>query len=64
MKALLLRKGKLHLEDMPRPVRTKGEALMKVLKAGICNADIEMAKGYVNLEGILGHEARGDEDID
>ncbi len=59
MKALLLKKGKLRLEDMPMPIPSKGEAMIKVVKAGICNTDIEMLKGYMAFEGVLGHEFVG-----
>lgn len=44
--------------DAPVPVRD-GEALVQVLCAGICNTDIEIAKGYTDFTGILGHEFVG-----
>lgn len=36
-----------------------GEALIRVLLAGICNTDIELYKGYMDFEGVPGHEFVG-----
>ena len=59
MKALVFDNGELSLKQVPDPVSTPGEALVKVLKAGICNTDLEIAKGYMQFSGILGHEFVG-----
>ena len=32
---------------------------MRVHRAGICNTDIEIARGYANFRGTLGHEFVG-----
>jgi len=45
--------------DLPLPVRHPEEALIKVLMAGICQTDIEITKGYMNFQGIPGHEFVG-----
>ena len=58
MKALQFR-NKLSLINLPKPSRADDESLVKILKAGICNTDIEILKGYMNFEGILGHEFVG-----
>jgi threonine dehydrogenase-like Zn-dependent dehydrogenase len=42
---------------MPTPA--PGEALVQVCRAGICNTDIEIIKGYMNYRGVLGHEFVG-----
>jgi alcohol dehydrogenase len=42
---------------MPTPA--PGEALVQVRRAGICNTDIEITKGYMNYRGVLGHEFVG-----
>jgi threonine dehydrogenase-like Zn-dependent dehydrogenase len=42
---------------MPRPA--EGEALIRVLTAGICNTDIELVRGYMGFKGVLGHEFVG-----
>jgi len=59
MKALYY-DGELKLStNEPKPIPPKGEALIKVLMAGICNTDIEITKGYKGFQGILGHEFVG-----
>jgi alcohol dehydrogenase len=48
---------KLRLEKRyPEPDRPAAEALLKVRTAGICATDLELARGYMNFEGVLGHE--------
>jgi len=42
-----------------KPVPQKGEALIRVTLAGICNTDYEITKGYMGYVGILGHEFVG-----
>lgn len=46
-------------EIYPTPERGSGEVLVQVLAAGICRTDLEIAKGYMDFEGILGHEFVG-----
>ncbi len=58
MRALVL-DGGVEVRDVPMPVRAPGEALIRVLTAGICNTDIELKRGYMNYTGILGHEFVG-----
>lgn len=45
--------------DVPVPVPPAGEALVRVLRAGICNTDIELTRGYYPFTGIPGHEFVG-----
>src|SRR5574344_2856448 len=45
--------------DYAKPVPKKGEALVRVTMAGICNTDYEITKGYMGYVGILGHEVVG-----
>lgn len=45
--------------DYKKPVPQKGEALIKVTLAGICNTDFEITKGYMGYKGVLGHEFIG-----
>ncbi len=45
--------------DVPIPTPSNGEALVRVLRAGICNTDIELVRGYYPYDGILGHEFVG-----
>ena len=46
-------------KNYEKPVPKKGEALIKVTLAGICNTDFEITKGYMGYNGILGHEFIG-----
>ncbi|HSM16923.1 MAG TPA: alcohol dehydrogenase catalytic domain-containing protein [Gemmatimonadales bacterium] len=60
MRALWLEKDKLTLrDDVLRPDPPGGEALIRVLRAGICNTDLELVRGYYPYTGILGHEFVG-----
>ena len=36
-----------------------GEALVRVVRAGICNTDIELTRGYYPFTGVPGHEFVG-----
>lgn len=55
-----LPEGRPRLIDVPDPALEPGEALVKVRMAGICRTDQELAKGYMNFEGIPGHEFVGE----
>ncbi len=46
-------------KNYEKPVPKKGEALVKVKLAGICNTDYEITKGYMGYKGVLGHEFVG-----
>jgi threonine dehydrogenase-like Zn-dependent dehydrogenase len=46
-------------EDYPLPPLGPGESLVRVLKAGICNTDLELMRGYMGFTGVLGHEFVG-----
>ena len=46
-------------KDYPMPERKAGEALVRVLAAGICRTDLEIVKGYMDFTGIPGHEFVG-----
>ena len=59
MRALVFDGKKLALQDVPRPRRRRGEALVRVTTAGICNTDLEIVKGYMGFTGVLGHEFVG-----
>jgi threonine dehydrogenase-like Zn-dependent dehydrogenase len=60
MQALLVRDGRVSYErDFPKAEPGPGQALIRLLRAGICSTDIEIVKGYAAFEGILGHEFVG-----
>jgi threonine dehydrogenase-like Zn-dependent dehydrogenase len=59
MRALVIDNG-LRLENnYPTPTPPPGEALIRVLQAGVCNTDLELVKGYMNFTGVPGHEFVG-----
>jgi threonine dehydrogenase-like Zn-dependent dehydrogenase len=47
-------------DDLPMPSVREGEALVRVLLAGICNTDIELTRGYYPYAGVPGHEFVGE----
>ena len=59
MYALLLDKELQIVENYPTPEPPPGEALIRVSLAGICNTDLELAKGYMQFRGVPGHEFVG-----
>jgi threonine dehydrogenase-like Zn-dependent dehydrogenase len=58
MKALRVDKKRLSVRDVEKPKRGN-EALVRVLLSGICNTDIEIARGYAGFKGTIGHEFVG-----
>lgn len=63
MKALVIGPSGLALDpEHPQPQPAEGEALVKVRLAGICNTDIEIARGYMAFQGVPGHEFVGEVD--
>ena len=62
MKALVYKKrsGVRFVEDYPTPKPARGEALIRVRLAGVCDTDIEITRGYMDYEGVLGHEFVGE----
>ena len=59
MRAIIIDNGIRLDHDYPTPAPPSGEALVRVLKAGICNTDLELARGYLNFAGVPGHEFVG-----
>jgi threonine dehydrogenase-like Zn-dependent dehydrogenase len=45
--------------SIPKPKAEPGFALIKVLRAGVCNTDLEILQGYMGFHGVLGHEFVG-----
>jgi threonine dehydrogenase-like Zn-dependent dehydrogenase len=58
MKALRVEKKKLAVREIDKPERGE-EALVRVLLSGICNTDLEIARGYARFKGTIGHEFVG-----
>ena len=59
MKALIY-DGSLHLQEVSKPLPGNDEVLIRVLYSSICNTDLEITKGYMGFNGILGHEFVGE----
>jgi threonine dehydrogenase-like Zn-dependent dehydrogenase len=49
---------KVALEDIPIPL-AEGEVIVRVTMSGICNTDLEIARGYAGFHGTIGHEFVG-----
>ncbi|MEZ6124369.1 MAG: alcohol dehydrogenase catalytic domain-containing protein [Planctomycetaceae bacterium] len=47
--------------DVPTPAAdlNDGQVMIRVLKAGICETDLQLCKGYMGFRGVLGHEFVG-----
>lgn len=58
MRALRFVDNQLGVVDVDVPRRV-GEARVRVTLAGICNTDLEIARGYAGFQGTLGHEFVG-----
>jgi threonine dehydrogenase-like Zn-dependent dehydrogenase len=58
MLALQVDKKRLSLRQVQRPDRDD-EAVVRVLLSGICNTDLEIARGYAGFKGTIGHEFVG-----
>jgi len=58
MKALRVEKKRIAIRDVDKPV-AGDEAVVRVLLSGICNTDLEIAKGYAGFQGTIGHEFVG-----
>lgn len=46
-------------DDHPQPTLAAGEVLVRVLRAGICETDLQLIRGYMGFRGVLGHEFVG-----
>jgi threonine dehydrogenase-like Zn-dependent dehydrogenase len=59
VKAIWLEDGGLQVRDVAAPDPPAGEARVRVQRAGICNTDLELVRGYYPFTGVLGHEFVG-----
>jgi threonine dehydrogenase-like Zn-dependent dehydrogenase len=59
MRALVFERELRLEEDYPVPIPGPGEALIRVRLAGVCNTDLELIKGYMQFQGVPGHEFVG-----
>src|SRR5690242_12581896 len=58
MLALRVNKKQLSVKEVDKPERAD-EAVVRVLLSGICNTDLEIARGYAGFNGTIGHEFVG-----
>jgi len=58
MLALRVDKKRLAVRDVEKP-NNPDESLVRVLLSGICNTDLEIARGYAGFKGTIGHEFVG-----
>src|ERR1044072_8659174 len=58
MLALQVHKKHLSIKEVEEPAKAD-EALVRVVLSGICNTDLEIARGYAGFNGTIGHEFVG-----
>ncbi|MFN3330359.1 MAG: MDR/zinc-dependent alcohol dehydrogenase-like family protein [Pyrinomonadaceae bacterium] len=58
MKAIRFVGKRLSLEEIDIP-KNESETLVRVVRSGICNTDLEIIRGYADFEGTIGHEFVG-----
>ena len=59
MKSVFLSGGTVTVRPVRTPRRAEGHALIRMLRAGICNTDLELQRGYYGFSGTPGHEFVG-----
>ena len=60
MRALVLNDDGVDVQlGRAEPVPAAGEVLVRVLRAGICETDLQLIRGYKGFRGVLGHEFVG-----
>jgi threonine dehydrogenase-like Zn-dependent dehydrogenase len=60
MTSVHLEKGRVEIQNAPRPERPQGFALIRLIVGGICNTDLELLRGYYGFSGTPGHEFVGE----
>jgi threonine dehydrogenase-like Zn-dependent dehydrogenase len=59
MRAIVLDEGVRFRTSHPSPNPAPGEVLVRVTRAGVCETDLQLIKGYMGFRGVLGHEFVG-----
>src|SRR5499427_11127918 len=60
MRAVVLEKNALsNAKDYPSPIPRGDEVLVRILRAGVCETDLQLIRGYMGFTGVLGHEFVG-----
>jgi alcohol dehydrogenase len=60
MRALVIQQGAAFHADYPEPHLEGDQALIRMIRVGICNTDLEIMNGYMGFQGIPGHEFVGE----
>jgi threonine dehydrogenase-like Zn-dependent dehydrogenase len=47
------------VRERAAPAIAPDRAIVRMVRAGICNTDLEIARGYMSFRGVLGHELAG-----
>jgi threonine dehydrogenase-like Zn-dependent dehydrogenase len=59
MRAIVLDQSVQFRTSQPDPVPQPDEVLVRVSRAGVCETDLQLIKGYMGFRGVLGHEFVG-----
>jgi threonine dehydrogenase-like Zn-dependent dehydrogenase len=60
MRAIVLDRDRVVARtDHAEPVLRDGEVMVEVVRAGICETDLQLVRGYMGFQGVLGHEFVG-----
>ena len=59
MRAIVLDEVVRFRTSHPAPTPAEGEVLVRVVRAGVCETDLQLIKGYMGFRGVLGHEFVG-----
>src|SRR4030095_16964568 len=56
----VLERDDLHVDMVrPAPAPAEEEVMVRVTRAGVCETDLQLIKGYMGFRGVLGHEFVG-----
>src|SRR5215470_18943505 len=59
MRAIILGDSVEVRADHPTPTPKPNEVLVRILRAGVCETDLQLIRGYMGFAGVLGHEFVG-----
>ena len=61
MRAIVLERDDVQVDKVrPAPNPAADEVLVRVTRAGVCETDLQLIKGYMGFRGVLGHEFVGE----
>ena len=60
MRAIVLERDEVQVDAVrPTPAPGADEVIVRVTRAGVCETDLQLIKGYMGFRGVLGHEFVG-----